>query len=119
MAGGISDMNRQITDIMPNQGLEYAADYTEQYTERALVDKIYVDEQFANTPINQDNFIFPIVQQVAAQTIGLELVPVQPLNIPNADIMYINVDIWNIVDYSKEFTPDEFFNDDTFDDYLK
>jgi len=117
MAGGTTI--NSITDIISNQGLEYAADYTESYTERSLVDKIYVDGQFANATINNDNFLLPIAHQVAARTIGLDLVPVQPLDIPNADIMYINVDIWNIVDYSKEYTPDEFFNDATFDDYFK
>jgi hypothetical protein len=54
------------------------ADWMSQYVEMHSNNESKVEE---NTTIN-DNFFFPVAMRVASQTIGMDLVSVQPMSAP-------------------------------------
>lgn len=68
--------------------------------------------------------LLPAAMRISAQTIGLDLVEVQPMTAPIGNLNYIHYEyndglviyhpVW---DPEKTYEADEFFNDNTFDDY--
>ena len=82
--------------------------------------------QIMNTPNEDENTLeniyvplLPVAQQVAAQTVGLDLVAVQPLPAPNPELFYIDYgdDIFSGEKIVFNNSIEDFFNDITFDDY--
>jgi len=79
---------KEIVDIFG-----YDEDYTKSIVnEWALKQKSDVDLTFFWTTKEQlFEGVFPIVQAVAARTIGLDLVSVQPMSAPTGELMYFDV----------------------------
>lgn len=51
-----------------------------------------------------NNFILPMIRRVAAQTIGLDLVRVQPLELPSGQLFYFDINYgYNILKNFKYF----------------
>lgn len=66
-----------------------------------------------------EHLSFPVVQQVSARTLGFDLVEVQPMGAPvgnmiHMDITFEYIPLWDV---EKKYDPEEFFNDNTFDEY--
>lgn len=81
----------------------------------------YMAEQLSEPDDISAGFNFQLVQQVAAQTIGLDLVAVMPMPAPLGNVMYMDhgisfeeIPVWN---KDKTYNVDEFFNDNTFEEY--
>ncbi len=79
---------KEIVDIFA-----YDEDYTKYIVNKwAVKQKSDVDLTFFWTTKEQlFEGVFPIVQAVAARTIGLDLVPVQPMSAPTGELMYFDV----------------------------
>lgn len=101
----VVDLQLQSFDLVSNPGFEGS---------------VYMPNPEEETPIFE-GALLPIALKVAAKTVGLDLVAVQPLAAPVGVLQYIDYQyedskIWNTWK-NHEFTVDEFFDDDTFDDY--
>lgn len=108
----------------PTTNISYAEYIAEQISKNIEYSE-YCDPE-PNEPINYAEYMaeslsFPAIHRVAAQTIGLDLVAVQPLGVPVGNLMYTDygisfeeIPVWN---KDKTYNVDEFFNDNTFEEY--
>lgn len=125
--------------IDPNRKVDYSA-YLAERINKNIEYSDYIVGASGDMPIQYADYIaasicepddinngsnFPIVQQMSARTIGLDLVAVQPLSVPVGNLMYMDYVYTGdgIFEYKegwhkdKRYDADEFFNDDTFNEY--
>jgi len=62
--------------------------------------------------------LLPICKKITARTLGMDLVPVQPIQTaPILDLLYMEFKYNEFWSEHVNYDSDTFFNDDTFEDY--
>ncbi len=103
---------------MEDNNITYDKEFTTCVAPSDAAIREYIDNSIFDNLIDEYHNILPISIRISARTIGHDLVAVQPMTEPVGILSYEIFDIkYHIFDNDKTYTPDEFFNDDSFNEY--